>query len=314
MKKLTSISAYSFFIFLFFIIPFLIFIWYSWDYISNSRYTGLFLALICITILVIVYFLKFFLYPRFFVIVKKYIRWIKSYRAFLDYDKNIEIISYISHEIRSPILSSLLLTETLLDAPELTPNLHLHVATLYGQLQRMESIVSRVFSIQRYHMGISVLQCEPTYLKDFLSQEVSLSAQLHKNITFLLETTFDGILQLDKVQIRQVLTNLFENAIKHTVKKRKKIIAVKCFQEMDMCVLTIEDNGSGFQDIDMDKVFQKHSRWHDHSDWLGLGLYLCRQIVTSHHGTILAQSSESLGWAKFKISFPLKNFLKLRKI
>ena len=80
-------------------------------------------------------------------------------------------------------------------------------------------------------MGIFSLKCEPVDIKLFLAQEVDLYRQLHKGIIFRLDCSFQGTLPLDKIQFRQVLTNLFENAAKHISGKKKKIIAINCHKE-----------------------------------------------------------------------------------
>ncbi len=292
MKKLTSISAYGFFIFLFFTIPVLLFVLYSGDYIKNHLLSGRFLVLLCITIPVIVYFFKFF--PR-----------IPIYRAIFEYQKNVEIISFISHEIRSPIHSSMLIVESVLEIPELSQSVYTNMMTLYRQLERMESIISRIFSIQRFHMGIFSLSCESVEMKSFLAQEVDLYRHLHKGVIFRLDCSFYDNLPLDKIQFRQVLSNLFENATKHITWK-KKIVAITCKRVDDTCTLIIEDSWEWFHGIGTDKIFEKHTRGDYKTSGLGLGLYLCRQIIASHHGTIRALSSEKYWGAKFEITLPIK--------
>jgi signal transduction histidine kinase len=74
----------------------------------------------------------------------------------------------------------------------------------------------------------------------------------------------------------------------------------------DTCTLIIEDSWEWFHGIGMDQIFEKHARWDYKTSGLGLGLYLCRQIIGSHHGTIRASSSEKYWGAKFEITLPLK--------
>jgi len=74
-----------------------------------------------------------------------------------------------------------------------------------------------------------------------------------------------------------------------------------------LCQLTVEDNGIGFDEKYLDRIFQVFQRLHGRGEYdgTGIGLAVCRKIVERHNGVITAQSTPGQG-AKFIITLPAK--------
>ena len=88
--------------------------------------------------------------------------------------------------------------------------------------------------------------------------------------------------------IQLLMSNLIENAIKYTTKDSQVVVGLKHIGRK--IFLTVADNGQGIQDDEKKKVFEKFYRTGDENKrktkGTGLGLYLCKKIVQSHHGNI----------------------------
>tara|TARA_R110000868_G_scaffold190328_3_gene433971 strand:+ start:486 stop:1577 length:1092 start_codon:yes stop_codon:yes gene_type:complete len=107
----------------------------------------------------------------------------------------------------------------------------------------------------------------------------------------------------DPIKLESILHNLISNAIKYKNPKRKPIIHIKTKMVKGKTVLTVKDNGLGFDDaINYNKIFGLFKRMHTHVDGLGVGLYIINSIVANHGGKIKVKSQINKG-AEFKITF-----------
>lgn len=114
-------------------------------------------------------------------------------------------------------------------------------------------------------------------------------------------------IEADPGQIRQVFQNLIGNALKfHGGNPRIKVYAEACWE--GTCKIYIEDNGIGFDELYLDRIFQPFQRLHGKSSpykGSGIGLAICRKIVERHNGTITARSAPGKG-STFIITLPLR--------
>ncbi|MDO8413675.1 MAG: PAS domain S-box protein [Gallionellaceae bacterium] len=111
----------------------------------------------------------------------------------------------------------------------------------------------------------------------------------------------------DPSQMRQLLQNLIGNALKF---KGEAAPVVKIYQQSsapNTCTILVEDNGIGFDEKYLDRIFIIFERLHSRSDYegTGIGLAVCRKIVERHGGTITARSTPGQG-ATFMVTLPLK--------
>jgi signal transduction histidine kinase len=109
-------------------------------------------------------------------------------------------------------------------------------------------------------------------------------------------------------QIRQLFQNLIGNSIKYRKLNEDPHIKITAAIVNNMAVISIKDNGIGFEMKDNKKVFQLFQRLHSEriTEGTGIGLALCKKIVLGHEGTISASSSPGEG-AEFIIQLPVKH-------
>jgi light-regulated signal transduction histidine kinase (bacteriophytochrome) len=110
----------------------------------------------------------------------------------------------------------------------------------------------------------------------------------------------------DPLQMRQLLQNLISNGLKF---HKEGTPTVKVYGQLldGMCRLTVEDNGIGFDEKYLDRIFTIFQRLHGRSEYegTGVGLAICRKIVERHGGTIAAKSAPGQG-ATFIVTLPVK--------
>jgi signal transduction histidine kinase len=166
-------------------------------------------------------------------------------------------------------------------------------------------LVNKLFSVQQFELNSNSLFIERVHLTKLLKHEIALFKKIHTWITFI--TEFDEsitYIELDKVQFRQVIDNLINNAIK-VINPETGEISLLCKRDKKNIIIEIEDNWKGFSDLDIKKIFDKYTTWKWSSVWLWMWLYLCKTIVELHWGNIQAAFWKKLWWAKIIIKIPL---------
>ena len=109
----------------------------------------------------------------------------------------------------------------------------------------------------------------------------------------------------DKALIRQVFVNLISNALKFTSEVKDPQIVIAGEENAELSIISVSDNGVGFDMKYHDKLFQVFQRLHSERDFkgTGVGLAIVERIVHRHGGRIWAQSEPNKG-AKFNLEFP----------
>ncbi|HXG48613.1 MAG TPA: ATP-binding protein [Methylomirabilota bacterium] len=126
--------------------------------------------------------------------------------------------------------------------------------------------------------------------------------------------------QADPLQMRQLFQNLIGNALKFQTPGTPPIVKIagrvvkdplaldlKAVGESGLCEITVRDNGIGFDEKYLDKIFAVFQRLHGRSEYegTGVGLAVCRRIMERHGGTITARSRPGQG-ATFIVQFPIR--------
>lgn len=119
------------------------------------------------------------------------------------------------------------------------------------------------------------------------------------------------IIHADPLQMRQLLQNLIGNALKFHRQGERPIVKIsgQKFNTEDaeeFCQIVVEDNGIGFDEKYLDRIFNVFQRLHGRSEYegTGIGLAICRKIVERHNGSISAQSTPGQG-SRFIVILPI---------
>ncbi len=116
------------------------------------------------------------------------------------------------------------------------------------------------------------------------------------------------VISADPTQMRQLFQNLIGNALKFHKPGEKPMVQVRSVSHTDSgCQIIVEDNGIGFEEQYLEKIFAPFQRLHGRSEYegTGMGLAICRKIVERHGGSIRAQSEPGKG-STFMIRLPAK--------
>lgn len=113
-------------------------------------------------------------------------------------------------------------------------------------------------------------------------------------------------LDADPLQMRQLLQNLIANAVKFHKKDTPPVVLVRGKDlNNGFCEISVSDNGIGFDELYLDRIFKPFQRLHSRTEYegTGMGLAICEKIVMRHRGTISAKSSPG-GGSLFTVTLP----------
>ena len=218
-------------------------------------------------------------------------------------NKDLEDFNYmVSHDLKAPLKNIKGLTAIL--KTEVSGEHKVTVTHIATMANRMEQLIGKLFlysKAQQLSVQKSVFDLEK--MMNSCYEEVTKEYH-YKNIQFDLQTLPKAF--GDEVAIRQVRQNLLSNALKYASKKPIIKIIVYAKQQKNQLVIGIKDNGTGFNEEEKDKLFQRFQRLHKSSEFegTGLGLAICQQIIEKHNGKIWAENNKQAG-ATFYFSLPL---------
>lgn len=120
-------------------------------------------------------------------------------------------------------------------------------------------------------------------------------------------------LDADASQMRQLLQNLIGNGLKFARADEPPVVTVESRLlpvengEIPRCEISVGDNGIGFEEVYLDRIFELFQRLHGRQEYegTGMGLAICRKIAERHGGSITARSAPNEG-AKFIVTLPLR--------
>ncbi|AFY34286.1 PAS domain-containing protein [Calothrix sp. PCC 7507] len=124
------------------------------------------------------------------------------------------------------------------------------------------------------------------------------------------------IIKADPLQMRQLLQNLIGNALKFHCQQVPPVVKIysqllnnqldKVVISSELCQIIVEDNGIGFEEKYLDRIFNVFQRLHSRRDYegTGMGLAICRKIAEIHHGSITAESTLGKG-TRFIVTLPV---------
>ena len=216
-----------------------------------------------------------------------------------------EMISAVSHEMRTPLTAMLGYTEFML-GNELGPQRQKEYLTiLYKETELLDELIGSFLDLQRFKSRQGPIACRPLAIAPLLAETAALFAasQLH-HLTVDCPADLPPVWGNDN-HLRQVFNNLVSNAVKYSPEGGEVRLGARL--EDDNNIITVRDEGIGIPPRAREIIFDRFYRV-DNSDrrtigGTGLGLALVREIVTAHGGRVWVESEEGKG-STFIVSLP----------
>lgn len=228
----------------------------------------------------------------------------------LDKARN-EFVSNASHELKTPLSSMKILTESLLHTEIDDPSIYNEFLTdIDNEIDRLNAIITDLFSLVHMDDGYMQIKSEPIVVQDLVLKSIKGLQILAEKRDIELTTSFDEedlIIEGDEMKIQQVIINIVDNAIKYTPDGGK--VWVEAYKGMDSAIIKVSDTGVGIPQEDILKVFDRFFRVDKarsrETGGTGLGLSIAHKIVLIHDGNIHITSKEGKG-STFYVELPLK--------
>lgn len=216
-----------------------------------------------------------------------------------------DFVANVSHELRTPLTSIRGFAETLLEGAlddkknnrrfvEIIKTHAIHLSELTSELLTLATLESQGFSLSYQELDLKAL------IHDVVESTRSLASRKEQAIEVMMADELPH-LGADRDRIRQVLTNLLDNAIKFTPEGGKIMVQVNLAPSGDLVEMHVRDNGIGIPSADLPRIFERFYRVDKvrsrEQGGTGLGLAIVKHIVEAHRGrvevgSVLGQGSE----------------------
>ena len=217
-----------------------------------------------------------------------------------------ELISNISHDLKTPITSIIGYVEGIKDGVANTPEkMDKYLTTIHTKARHMDTLIDELFLFSKLDLNRVPFQFETVELNMFmqelieemqmdLSKEgIEVNLQLHASPLYV---------TADCEKINRVISNLIHNSVKYMDKEEKKI-TVTVSSNNNKVIVKVMDNGSGIESDTLPYIFERFYRAeqsrNSSTGGSGLGLAIAKQIVEEHGGEIWAESELGKGTSIF---------------
>jgi len=225
---------------------------------------------------------------------------IRHYTKKLDYSRGI-FLGILSHDLRNPLGSVRMSAQLAMKMGGLNERQAMLMSQVVESTDRASEIVTHLLDLTRARLGSGLpIVREHTNMEFVARVIVEEIRTMHPDRTINIEVSGNTEGEWDKPRIGQVLSNLLGNAIQYGFKDVPINVIVK--GDGDAVVVSVHNFGIPISPEAVNRIFDSLTRGNDYDDEkhpalfnLGLGLYISKEIVTSHHGMIDVQSSEKAG-------------------
>jgi len=220
----------------------------------------------------------------------------------------VELVSTVSHELRSPLTFLVGYSELLAGQEDLPEAAKAQALEIHKEVMHMSELVEELLDISRYESGRFQLKLQETDLNELIRHAVTKATTrttVHR-LGMMLPVE-PVVVQLDPNKMAQVLDNLLTNAIKYSPKGG--VVRVSMRRSEDAIEVSMADQGIGIPSDKQEMIFQKFYRvdspLKNEVQGTGLGLNICKHIVEAHGGKIWVESQEGKG-STFYFTLPMK--------
>jgi signal transduction histidine kinase len=210
-----------------------------------------------------------------------------------------DLVATVAHEFRTPLTSLHMAIHLCVEGSvgTLTPKQADLLFAARDDCQRLQAIVEDLLDLSRIQAGRIELQRRATSSASLIGRAIDEHRDLAREAHVALDTgapTIDRLVSADPDRVHLVLTNLLQNAIRHTPANGQ--VEVRAAPEPDGVRFEVRDSGPGIPAEYIPRLFERFYRVPGAtSGGAGLGLYICKEIVEAHGGRIGVESDPGHG-------------------
>ena len=221
------------------------------------------------------------------------------------------ILSSVTHELKTPLASIRLYTETMLLRTISEADKLKFLRRTLSEAERLQRLIDTVLISARLQSGKPSLNLSRVNLNDILLASFNkgkerFSENRHFEINIPIQQDDEPIYILgNPIHLSTLFDNLIDNAVKYT--QKQGLIQINIILKKESVVISIKDDGVGIEKENLKKIFQKFYRIDNQAQTIvkgsGLGLSVCDSIVQEHSGKIIAQSEGLNKGSVFYVEF-----------
>ena len=205
-------------------------------------------------------------------------------------------LANMSHEIRTP-LNAIVGFSSLLTSTENAAEKELYNSLIGHNNKLLLNLINDVIDLSKIESGYLELRPDWVNLTELLDESVAEYVhQVPSGVELLTNyPAHDSLVELDKLRIKQILSNFLSNALKNTTTGH-----VEVFYEVDhqSVRIGVKDTGRGIPQNMLEKIFERFEKLDSFAQGAGLGLPICKLIVEKMNGWILVDSQLGIGTAQ----------------
>ncbi|MEA3179359.1 MAG: hypothetical protein QOI59_2882 [Gammaproteobacteria bacterium] len=228
-----------------------------------------------------------------------------------------EFLSNVSHELRSPLTAIYQFVTILLDrlAGELAPKQHQYLETVLRNVKQLQAMINDLLEVTRMQSGKLTIDPQATSIADAIGYAVNtLQGAAHaKGIELTSEAGCASQplpeVWADPMRVRQILLILVDNAIKYSPANSAVRVQARIFEaDPSLLLLEVSDSGCGVSPHLTERIFERLYQADDPATagrkGLGLGLHICKELVTRQGGRVWVEKATAPG-AVFCVTLPI---------
>ncbi len=222
-------------------------------------------------------------------------------------NKRRQFVSDASHELKTPLASIKLLSDSILQYEMDTQTVREFAGDIGNEADRLTRMTNKLLALTKDEGDTALDDAEIIYMAPTVERVVKMLEGIaqRNNITIALDLRQDSTVLLQEDDLYQITFNLVENGIKYNVSGGK--LSISLHRQEDMAVLRIQDTGVGIPPEAFGHVFERFYRVDKarsrESGGSGLGLSIVRSMVERNNGEIHLQSTLGKG-TTFTVAFP----------
>ena len=214
-----------------------------------------------------------------------------------------ELVSNISHDLKTPLTAIRGYVEGILDGVASSPQkVRDYLTTIYNKTNYMTKLIDELLYYSRVSGNEFSYNFEKINVKEFFDDYVKdLYLELDTiriNFSYSANVDADTVIDIDREQIKRALNNIVANAVKYMDKEDPEIhFRVK--ENMDAINIRISDNGRGIDEKDLPHIFERFYRSDASRNTKlggsGIGLSIVKKVIENHEGSVVAISRSGVG-------------------
>lgn len=228
----------------------------------------------------------------------------ESVEEHMKYDEESkELISNISHDLKTPLTAIKGYVEGIMDGVANTPEkMDKYIKTIYNKANDMDKLIGELMIYSKLDMNKVTYNFKKVNVDEYFSdcaEEIATELEA-KNIDLKYSNYVekDAVVIADPEQMKRVINNIISNSVKY-IGNKKGAVNIRINDKNDFICVEIEDNGKGINQKELpyifDRFYRTDSSRNSSQGGSGIGLAIVRKIIEDHGGNIWATSRENTG-------------------